>query len=85
MTTPDKENSAVETGGPDTDLVERCREILQWQNTGVLSGMKLRELAKTLQAPEHTQLMLAEKMTANEAMNYVLLAARKQGDRHEGA
>lgn len=61
------------------DLKERCREILEWQKTGLLNGGKggaLRALAERLGRergiPEVYRLTLAEKMTQDEAVQYVL-------------
>ena len=63
----------------DDDLKQRCREVLDWQKTGLLhggNGGRLRALAKRLgeerKIPEHYQLTLAEKITQDEAMQYVV-------------
>jgi len=61
------------------DLKQRCREVLDWQKTGLLhggNGGRLRALADRLgkeqKIPEHYQLTLAEKITQDEAMQYVV-------------
>lgn len=55
------------------DLAERCQEILDWHATGLLVDGRLRRLAATMTfAPEHIRLDLAEKQTADEAMQRVV-------------
>lgn len=56
-----------------TDLANRCREVLEWQRTGLLlQGGALYRLAATLtNIPEHYRLNLAEKQTADEAMRFI--------------
>jgi len=57
----------------DADLVERCRELLEWSATGLLNkgeGGALRAYAKRLEADvgEHYALTVAENNTKSEAM-----------------
>lgn len=58
------------------DLAERCREILEWKNTGLLqggAGGKLRAYAASLtDVPEDYRLAVAEKNTGDEAMRFVV-------------
>lgn len=61
------------------DLKQRCHEVLEWQKTGLLNGGtggQLRALAEKLgeeqNVPVRYRLTLAEKITADEAMQYVL-------------
>lgn len=51
-----------------SDLIERCKEILAWKSTGVLSGNALRTLAETKWAGHHNAVQLAEGDTVNEAL-----------------
>jgi hypothetical protein len=60
------------------DLVERCRELIDWKDTGTLKGEALRNLAKCQQEigiPEYQALPVAEYKTAREAMEFVIAAA----------
>ena len=60
------------------DLVARCREVVDWHNTGILKGNSLRALAEEWRkrgASEFEMLRVAESQTANEAMEFVLAAA----------
>ncbi len=55
-----------------TDLAERCREILNWRNTGLLRGHALRDLADTLtQFNEDDRIPQAELLTVREALTAV--------------
>jgi hypothetical protein len=58
-------------------LIERCREILEWQSTGYLKGDALRIFAKEKYGDAHNALQCAEADTASEAFK-VLSAAPKQ-------
>ncbi len=66
--------AAPVTAAP-ADLIERCREILAWQRTGVLPGNALREYAKARWPDEHDPLQIAEKETAREAFRILARAA----------
>lgn len=62
------------------NLKERCREILNWQKTGILEGEAVRALADEIRA-KHGQVFSqseaishAEKQTAKDAMQFVLAA-----------
>ena len=52
------------------DLVERCKEILNWKQTGILRGEALRNFAN----PQYgdSALRIAEDETASEAMRFVI-------------
>jgi hypothetical protein len=58
------------------DLAARCREILEWNATGLLHGGEggaLRAYAETLtDIPENYRLTLAQKKTEDEAMRFVV-------------
>lgn len=55
-------------------LRERCKELIEWQKTGVLVGSALRSYAKAKwYAEEHNSLQMAEADTAREA--YALITA----------
>lgn len=60
---------------PEIDLVERCREVLDWQNTGLLKGNALRDFAETLTSATGHELQSAEIATAREAMKFVISSA----------
>lgn len=56
-----------------TNLVQRCREILEWDKTGQLRNGAVRELVSTMPpADEFINLSLAEDRTAREAMEFVI-------------
>jgi hypothetical protein len=56
------------------DLRQRCREILEWQQTGILVDGALRKLAASRpEVPSHLRLTVAQNATEVEAMT--LLAA----------
>ena len=59
-----------------SDLAARCREILEWNATGLLhggAGGALRAYAETLtDIPEYYRLTLAQKKTEDEAMRFVV-------------
>ncbi|WP_313248888.1 hypothetical protein [Stenotrophomonas acidaminiphila] len=57
------------------DLIERCREILAWQRTGVLPGDALRAYANARWPDEHDPLQIAEKEAAREAFRILARAA----------
>ncbi len=55
------------------DLAIRCREVLDWKRTGLLVDGELRRLASGMaDIPERYRLDLAEKRTADEAMQFVI-------------
>lgn len=64
-----------------SDLVERCRELLEWSSTGLLhggSGGALRAYAERLKQqgmPEEYALRMAESNTKDEAMREVVARA----------
>jgi len=63
------------------DLLARCREVLDWKNTGLLVDGALREYAKTMpHSSEHQQLRAAEDCTAEAAMRVLLSASPVQQD-----
>ncbi len=66
--------AAPVTAAP-ADLIERCREILAWQRTGVLPGDALRAYANARWPDEHDPLQIAEKETAREAFRILARAA----------
>lgn len=54
------------------DLVVRCKEILEWRRTGLLTDGAVRRLAASLtHIPEHYRLSVAENQTAEDAMKIV--------------
>lgn len=54
-----------------SDLTERCRELLAWRNTGLLSGRAVRDLADTLtQYGEDDRITQAELLTVREALTF---------------
>ncbi len=61
-----------------SDLVERCREILEWSSTGLLhggSGGALRAYAEQLKSegiPEVYALQVAQTKTESEAMRELI-------------
>lgn len=65
------------------DLAERCREILEWNATGLLNGGaggKLRAYAESLtDIPEHYRLTLAQKKTEDDALRFVVKHAKEHG------
>jgi hypothetical protein len=55
------------------DLVQRCKEAVEWQHTGLLRDGALRKLAETMPATEKwMQLRMAESKTADQAMRFVI-------------
>lgn len=55
------------------DLKQRCQEILNWKRTGRLVDGAVRRLAASrTEIPEHYRLDIAEKQTADEAMQFVI-------------
>lgn len=60
------------------DLVERCREILEWKSTGLLArdGALRRFAASLSDVPERNRLTVAQGLTTAEAMQHVIEAAR---------
>lgn len=66
--------AAPVTAAP-ADLIERCKEILAWQRTGVLPGDALRTYANARWPDEHDPLQIAEKETAREAFRILARAA----------
>lgn len=72
------EAGAVQQGepvAPSESLIARCREILDWQATGVLKGEVLREFAQTIPHAEHHALQSAEAATAREAFKFICALA----------
>lgn len=74
---PDPLRSALEI---NPDLVERCKELLQWGRTGLLnngSGGAVRALAKSLEQSvgAHQAMSVAEFKTRDEAMSEVVRIA----------
>lgn len=59
---------------PD-ELQARCREILQWQNTGLLVGTALQAYAQKHWGEERQALQLAESDTVRELLHLVTAAA----------
>lgn len=64
------------------NLAVRCREFLDWKNTGLLVDGEQRKLAASLEnIPNVYRLTIAENQTATEAMQEVagraLLASRR--------
>lgn len=62
------------------DLVKRCKELLEWNRTGLLAGGNggaIRELAAKLEAQigSNYALSLAESQTKEEAMREVVRLA----------
>lgn len=62
--TPDKTPS-------DSDLQERCAEIVEWQRTGVLPGNALRNYAAKHWAGHTDALQMAERDTSALAMEQI--------------
>lgn len=70
-----------EREAPPTDLVQRCREIREWKNTGLLKqDGALVALAKTLKVPEIYRLRVAEDNTTAEAISFVEACAPALSD-----
>ena len=75
------ECSSAATGkATNADLVQRCRELLDWSKTGILNGGKggaLRAYADRLKEKigEHYALNVAESNTKNEAMRELVRLA----------
>lgn len=65
-------------------LAERCAEVLQWQNTGILSGTHLIALANTFDEKTFgdfsSRLHRAERITEKEAATYAVLALETLGN-----
>lgn len=59
---------------PAQNLIARCKEILAWQRTGILTGDALREMADAQGEQTRGDLRIAEAETAREAMRFVLEA-----------
>lgn len=57
---------------PALNLIARCKEILNWQRTGILTGDTLREMAEGLAGHTRGDLRIAEAETAREAMRFVV-------------
>ena len=57
------------------DLVKRCKEILEWHQTGYLAvDGELRRFADSLEnIPEKYRLDIAERKTSEEAMQYIII------------
>lgn len=72
---PTRDVYAAPVAAAPADLIERCREILAWQRTGVLPGNALREYANARWPDEHDPLQIAEKETAREAFRILARAA----------
>jgi hypothetical protein len=69
------------------DLVQRCKEILEWNRTGLLaggSGGAVRELADRLEQKigKHYALTVAETQTRDDAMREVVRLAGMSVTRH---
>lgn len=57
---------------PASDLAQRCREIIKWQDTGILKGKALRTFAsKQRWADDVHALTIAERVTAREAFDFI--------------
>ena len=60
----------------DTNLLQRCIEIIGWHDTAILQQGVVREFANDLVtkglADEQNKLRCAESRTAREAMEYVV-------------
>jgi hypothetical protein len=65
---------------PDAELVERVRELMAWQATGVLKGETLRTYAQKQQGIIDADLRVAEEFTKREVFQFVVNQA---GDRAE--
>ncbi|WP_208604371.1 hypothetical protein [Pseudomonas delhiensis] len=61
------------------DLLQRCREVLGWQKTGVLKGDALRSLGRKRWLGDPNELHLAENETAREAYRFIDELARLNG------
>lgn len=87
----------IDLTSPADDLVERCRELLEWSATGLLAGGKggaVRALADQLREKigENYALSVAESQTKDEAMRAVIAlraqlaaAEAKSMELHEAA
>jgi len=62
--------AAPATAAP-ADLIERCKEILAWQGTGMLTGDSLRAFADSRWPNDDDSLRRAESETAAEAFRFV--------------
>lgn len=62
-----------------SDLVERCREILAWKETGLLAGNALRSFAKAKWGDDHMALSLAEADTMKEALEILVSQPAQAG------
>ena len=71
--------SEPESMRPTENLVERCKEVLAWKSSGVLKGEALRTLAEVM-PDESYALRLAETMTADQAMQFVIDSAGATND-----
>lgn len=60
------------------ELIERCKEILEWKKTGLLNGDALREYAnRQPYGSEYNKLAIAEAVTLKDAAEaFVVLTAR---------
>lgn len=66
---------------PTEDLQARCREILAWHKTGLLTGSALRDYAsRQWYANEHNSLQLAEADTAKQAFTLIAAAQEPVGE-----
>jgi len=54
------------------NLVELCRELLEWKTIGVLRGNKLRELAFLFPFADHSAMSVAEECVKKEAMKRLI-------------
>lgn len=58
------------------DLLNRCREILNWQSTGILKGEALRGFGRSRWSGDPNELQIAESETAREAYRFIDELAR---------
>ncbi len=65
------------------DLLNRCREILNWQSTGILKGEALRGFGRSRWSGDPNELQIAESETAREAYRFIDELARL-GERSAG-
>lgn len=65
---------AAPVAAAPVDLIERCKEIIAWQKTGVLTGNALRAYADARWPDEHAKLQIAENETAREAYRILSVA-----------
>ena len=54
------------------NLKERCKEILDWHDTGYLSGNALVNYAREKYPLSNNKLILAEAETAREAFRFIV-------------